>query len=237
MSNKPLRGVVSFVRRGGRLNDRQQRAWDEYADSYLIEIPRADTTTSVDPAYVFNQEKEFGRNARFVLEIGAGVGEAIVADALAHPEENFLGLEVWKIGLAQTIVAARREGPVENMRLIDVDAAAALSTMFADNSVDEVRIFFPDPWPKKKHHKRRIVSPEFLEHIRRIIKPGGDIRLATDWEHYAEHMRDVLDAAEGFERAFADEWAPRFERRVVTKFERRGIAAGHVIRDLHYVVR
>lgn len=232
-----MRSVVSFVRRSSRLNDRQQRAWDQYARDYIVEVPRNDTTTSVDPKYVFEPEEAFGRKARFVLEIGSGVGEAIVADALNNPDEDFLGLEVWNVGLAQTIVAARREGPVANMRLVDVDAAAALPTMFKAQSVDEVRVFFPDPWPKKKHQKRRIVSPDFARDVRRILKPGGDLRLATDWEEYAEQMREVLDAAPGFERSFTGDWAPRFERRVVTKFERRGIAAGHTIRDLHYVVR
>lgn len=232
-----MRSVVSFVRRSSRLNDRQQRAWDQYARDYIVEVPRNDTTTSVDPKYVFEPEEVFGRKARFVLEIGSGVGEAIVADALNNPDEDFLGLEVWNVGLAQTIVAARREGPVANMRLVDVDAAAALPTMFKAQSVDEVRVFFPDPWPKKKHQKRRIVSPDFARDIRRILKPGGDLRLATDWEEYAEQMREVLDAAPGFERSFTGDWASRFERRVVTKFERRGIAAGHTIRDLHYVVR
>lgn len=230
------RSIVSFVRRGGRLNERQQRVWDQYASAYLIDVPRAETTTSVNASYRFNQSSVFGREARLVLEIGSGVGDALVADALAHKDEDFVGLEVWKVGLAQTMITARREGPVENMRLIDADAAAALPTLFADHSVDEVRVFFPDPWPKKKHHKRRIISQEFLSDIRRILKPGGSLRLATDWEHYGLSMRSELDSAPGFRRAFSGDWAPRFERRVITKFERRGIAAGHVIRDLHYMV-
>lgn len=235
MSEQKRREVVSFVRRGERFDARQQRAWDELAADLVLEVPRATSSTSVDPDYRFDPQAVFGRTARFVLEIGSGVGECIVVDAAAHPEEDFLGLEVWKVGLVQTLILARREGP-RNLRLAQVDAAGALGTMFAPQSVDEVRVFFPDPWPKRKHHKRRLLSGGFAQQLRRILVPGGAVRMATDWEHYAVQIRQTFDEAEGFTRGFEGDWAPRFERRPVTKFEGRGVAEGRVIRDLVYVV-
>lgn len=229
------REVVSFVRRGERFDARQQRAWDEMADALVIDVPRAGSSTSVDPQYRFDPATVFGRQARFVLEIGSGVGECLVVDAAAHPDEDFLGLEVWKVGVVQTLILARRDG-ARNLRLAQVDAAGALDTMFAPASVDEVRVFFPDPWPKRKHHKRRLLSAEFAQQLRRLLAPGGAVRIATDWEHYARQIRDTFDAAEGFGRGFDGDWAPRFERRPVTKFEGRGIAEGRAIYDLVYVV-
>lgn len=227
------REIVSFVRRGERLNERQQRAWDQMAPRLVVEPPRAGRSTSVDPGYRFDPAEVFGRRARFVLEIGSGVGETIVHDAAAHPEEDFLGLEVWKVGIVQTLILARREGP-GNLRLMQVDAASALDTLLEPGVVDEVRVFFPDPWPKLKHRKRRLLSAEFAPGLRRVLAEGGVLRIATDWEHYAMQIREVFDTAAGFARAFDGDWAERFERRPVTKFERRGIAEGRPIRDLAY---
>lgn len=235
MPEQKRREIVSFVRRGERLDARQQRAWDELAADLVVEVPRAASSTSVDPDYRFDPAAVFGRSARFVLEIGSGVGECLVTDAAAHRDEDFLGLEVWKVGIAQSLILARREGP-RNLRLAQVDAAGALDTMFAPASVDEVRVFFPDPWPKRKHHKRRLLSAEFVQQVRRLLVPGAALRIATDWEHYAEQIRATLDAAEGFERGFEGDWAPRFDRRPITKFESRGIAEGRAIRDLEYRV-
>lgn len=228
------RDIVSFVRRGERLVPRLQRAWEEMAPALLLDVPRAASSTSVDPHYRFDRAEVFGerRTGRLVLEIGSGVGESLVASAADHGEDDFLGFEVWAVGIAQTFALARRN-EVANIRLAQVDAAKALS-MFDDASIDEVRVYFPDPWHKTKHRKRRLLSARFAPLLRRVIVPGGLIRMATDWQDYALEMRKVFDAAEGFERAFDEDWAERFEGRPVTKFERKGITVGRPIRDLVY---
>lgn len=223
------REVVSFTRRGGRLTERRQKAWDESADFYVVEPPRTNSDTSVDPAYRFDPEAVFGRRAPLVLDIGTGRGESLVHAAKKHPDHDFLGLEVYVPGVAQTLVSARHED-VTNIRLMVVDAVPALTTMLAPRSVAEVRLFFPDPWQKSRHHKRRIVNAEFAALVARVLEPGGVWRLATDWEHYAEQMHEVLTQTPHFD--FSGDWSERFEDRPLTRFEQRGIAEGRTIRDL-----
>jgi tRNA (guanine-N7-)-methyltransferase len=219
---------VSFTRRGGRLSERQQAAWDALSSTYVAEAP------DNDPSYVLDTSALFGREAPLVVEIGTGRGEAIVHAAHEHPELNFLGLEVYVPGVAQTLVTMRHRG-VENIRLMIVNAAEALGTMLPPASVHELRVWFPDPWHKKRHNKRRLVTPAFAELAARVVEPGGTWRLATDWQEYADQMREVLDGSPDFE--FGGDWAPRFEGRPLTRFEHKGMQVDRAIRDLSAVRR
>lgn len=226
---------VSFTRRGGRLTERQQSAWDEMSAAHVLDIPRIGTSnTSVDTSYRFDHEATFGRTAPLVVEIGSGRGEALVHAAHEHPELDFLGLEVYVPGVAQTLVGMRHHG-VTNIRLGIVNAAEALTTMLPPASVHELRLWFPDPWHKKRHNKRRLVTPAFAALAARVIEPGGIWRMATDWQEYADQMRDVVAAAPDFE--FAGDWAPRFEGRPTTHFEGKGLRVERTIRDLMAIRR
>jgi tRNA (guanine-N7-)-methyltransferase len=226
--------TVSFVRRSGRMSEGQERAWADLSPRYLIDVPREVSTTSVahdariDPAAVW------GRSAPLVVEIGSGQGHAIVHAASTRPDVDFLAVEVFKAGLARTMKDADAAG-ARNLRLAEANAPEVLEHLLPPESVDELWVFFPDPWHKKRHVKRRLIAPEFTVLAERALKPGGVLRLATDWEDYALQMVEVMDAAPGFARAFEGEWAPRFEGRVMTAFERKGLAAGREIRDLAYV--
>lgn len=220
---------VSFARRGGRLNDRQQLAWDALADVHLLELPRLGTDTSIDPGHRFDQAAAFGRMAPLVVEIGGGRGEVIVQAAAENPDTDFLALEVYIPGVAQTLVAMQREN-VRNIRIAILNAAEALDTMLEPASVDELWVFFPDPWRKLRHHKRRLVTESFAAQAARVLKPGGVWRLATDWQHYADQMSNVLRNSPDFD---ADgQWTHRFDGRIVTRFETKGTDVGRSIRDL-----
>ncbi|WP_425954625.1 tRNA (guanosine(46)-N7)-methyltransferase TrmB [Xylanimonas sp. McL0601] len=230
---------VSFVRRSGRLTTAQQKAWDERRQDYLVEVPRAVARTSVDPAWTFDAEAVFGRTAPLVVEIGSGQGENVVEAADAHPERDHLAVEVYVPGLAQTIVRAGqrhdRQG-LTNLRLLQVNAAELLETALPEGGVDELWIFFPDPWHKSRHHKRRLITAELAALAARVLRPGGVWRLATDWAEYAKQMLEVGEASPDFRNAHGlGALAPRFEGRVLTAFERKGLAAGRTVTDLEYV--
>ena len=218
---------VSFRRRGGRLTERQQRAWDDLHASHVLDVPRHGPSTSVDPGYRLDVEAAFGRRAQLVVEVGSGRGEALVAAAAAHPEQDFLGLEVYVPGVAQTLVTMRHHG-VTNVRLAVVNATEALATMLHPASVHELWTWFPDPWHKKRHHKRRLVTVPFTQLVARVLEPGGTWRLATDWADYAEVAAAAIAASPHVEGGPV----PRHEGRVLTRFERKGLAAGRAIHDL-----
>ncbi|MFT4213575.1 MAG: tRNA (guanosine(46)-N7)-methyltransferase TrmB [Microbacterium sp.] len=224
---------VSFVRRGGRMSDAQERAWADLSPEYLIEVQRDAASTSVRPDTAIDPVAVFGRAAPLVVEVGSGQGHAIVHAAAHDPEIDFLAVEVFRAGLARTMLDADRAG-VRNLRLVEANAPEVLEHLLPEGSVDEIWIFFPDPWHKTKHHKRRLISPAFPPLAARALRIGGALRLATDWEEYALQMRAVLADAAGFEPGFSGEWAARFEGRVLTAFERKGIAKGREIRDLVY---
>ncbi|WP_422934296.1 tRNA (guanosine(46)-N7)-methyltransferase TrmB [Sinomonas sp. P47F7] len=254
---------VSFVRRGTRLQGRRQQAWEEHASAFVVDVPRHVADTSVHPDYVFNAAAEFGREAPLVVEIGSGLGEAIVAAAEANPERNFLAVEVYRPGLANTLLRIGQRG-LTNVRVVQANAPEVLGTMLAAGSVAELWVFFPDPWHKTKHHKRRLVKDSFAELAARVLAPGGVWRLATDWSGYAQQMRDVVAASPDFRNAHDGErtgaaspltaawasgvdceptgesddaggWGPRFEGRVLTSFENKALKAGRVIFDLEAV--
>lgn len=224
---------VSFVRRSGRMSEAQERAFSDLAPRYLLDVPRAVAWTSVHPEARFDVAAEYGREADLFVEIGSGQGHAIVAAASSRPHDDFLAVEVFRAGLARTMLDADRAG-AQNLRVVEANAPEVLSSYLPEAAAAEVWIFFPDPWHKKRHTKRRLVRPGFGDTAARALRDGGLLRLATDWEDYALQMREVLDAEPLFERAFEGDWAERFDGRVMTAFERKGLAKGRDIRDLVY---
>jgi tRNA (guanine-N7-)-methyltransferase len=224
---------VSFVRRSGRMSEAQERAFAELAPFYLFDVARDVAFTSVHPEARLEPVSVYGRTAPLTVEIGSGQGHAIIAAATSRPETDFLAVEVFRAGLARTMLDADKAG-VRNLRLVEANAPEVLSTLLPEAAASEVWIFFPDPWHKKRHTKRRLVRPGFPETAARALADGGMLRLATDWEDYALQMREVLDASAEFERAFEGDWAERFDGRVMTAFERKGITKGRDIRDLAY---
>ncbi|WP_345752361.1 tRNA (guanosine(46)-N7)-methyltransferase TrmB [Microbacterium rhizophilus] len=229
---------VSFVRRSGRMSEAQERAWSELSPFYAFDVPRDVASTSVHPGARLVPADVYGREAPLTVEIGSGQGHAIVAAASAHPDRDFLAVEVFRAGLARTMLDADRAG-VRNLRLVEANAPEVLETLLPEGSADEVWVFFPDPWHKSRHNKRRLVKEGFGAIAGRALRDGADeggglLRLATDWEDYALQMREVLDAEPEFERAFDGDWAPRFDGRVMTAFERKGLNKGRDIRDLTY---
>jgi tRNA (guanine-N7-)-methyltransferase len=218
---------VSFRRRGGRLTERQQRAWADLHETHVVDVPRHGPSTSVDPSFRLDTAAVFGRQAPLVVEIGSGRGEALVAAAAEHPERDFLGLEVYVPGVAQTLVTMRHRG-VTNVRLVVVNATEALATMLAPASVHELWTWFPDPWHKKRHHKRRLVTVPFTALVARVLEPGGTWRFATDWDDYATVAAEVVTASPYVDGGPVD----RYEGRALTRFESKGGAAGRTIHDL-----
>nr|WP_051619686.1 tRNA (guanosine(46)-N7)-methyltransferase TrmB [Haematomicrobium sanguinis] len=239
---------VSFVRRGSRLQGRRQQAWDEYAPQFVIDVPRLEADTSVDPAYLFDAKATFGREAKLVVEIGSGLGEAIVHAARTNPDTDFLAVEVYRPGLAQTL---QKAGPLglTNLRLIEANAPEVLATTLSEGTVDELWVFFPDPWHKTRHHKRRLVKDSLVPLAARVLKDGGTWRLATDWVEYAAHIAEVLRTAEQFENQHPDTLglpytedgeriagvAPRFAGRILTSFENKAREAGREATDFELV--
>lgn len=177
----------------------------------------------------FDLSERFGRSAPLIIEIGSGIGEATAALAAERPDYNILALEVWLPGVAHTLGLLSDAG-VSNVRLLGVDAIWSLENLVEPDSLSELWTFFPDPWPKKKHHKRRLVTPEFARLVVSRLKPGSSWRLATDWAEYAEQMIAVLDAEPGLTGGRVERWADR----PVTKFERKGVAVDRDIVDLCY---
>ena len=224
---------VSFVRRSGRMSDAQERAWSELAPRYLLPVARDVAETSVARDAEVDPTVVYGRSAPLVVEIGSGQGHAIVHSAASRPEIDFLAVEVFKAGLARTMRDAESAG-ARNLRLVEANAPEVLEHLLPAASVFELWVFFPDPWHKKKHTKRRLVTADFARIAARALRPGGMLRLATDWEDYALQMREVMDASPSFARAFDADWAPRFDGRVMTAFERKGERAERAIRDLTY---
>jgi tRNA (guanine-N7-)-methyltransferase len=224
-----FRRVVSFHPRGGRLNDVQRRAWTEHADAWYLE-------PEMFPAdHPFVGEEVFGRSGPLVLEIGSGMGESTAQMALARPEVNLVAIEVYKPGVAQTFYHLARAG-AQNVRVMRGDGVQILTELVAPGSLSEVWLFFPDPWPKTKHLKRRLVTPEFAELVASRLRRGGAFRLATDWAPYAEQMLAVCSTTKGLRNAYPG-WAARPDFRPKTRFERRGLAAGREIFDLEFVRR
>lgn len=220
-----LREVQSYARRGSRFTPSQLSAWTAHHRDWVIDVERAET-----PGFVLTEV--FGRPAPLIVEIGSGVGEATAALAAARPESNVLALEVWLPGVAASLARVAELGAI-NVRFCGVDAVWALRNLIGTAQLGGLWTFFPDPWPKTKHHKRRLVSREFAALAVDRLAPGAQWRLATDWSDYADRIRGVLDAEPSLEGGPVDRWADR----PVTKFERKGVAAGRTITDLAYTRR
>jgi tRNA (guanine-N7-)-methyltransferase len=215
--------VVSFVNRGGRITVGQQRAWDRHWERLGRDVAGL-------PDGELDLAGWFGRQAPVLLEIGSGMGETTSQLAAAQPEVNYLAIEVYEPGLAQLMLRAEALG-VTNLRLLRGDAVTVLTEHVAPDTLSGVRIFFPDPWPKKKHHKRRLVQREFVALVASRLAVGGRLHLATDWADYADQMLAVCTAEPLLRNEF-DGWAERPDWRPVTKFETRARAEGRVSRDL-----
>jgi len=218
----PHRAIRSFVRREGRITDAQRRALEELLPRFGVTPGEA----TLDFAALF------GRDAPVHLEIGFGNGEVLATMAAAHPQNNYLGIEVHRPGVGMLLRRLEAEG-LANVRVACSDAREFLEQRIPEGSLSGVYVFFPDPWHKKRHQKRRLVQAAFVALLARKLKPGGWLHLATDWEDYARQMLAVLSAAEGFENAAGqNQFAPRPETRPHTRFERRGQRLGHGVRDL-----
>ena len=224
MTQPHHRKIRSFVQRAGRTTTAQKRALKDLMPRFGIPFQE----DALDLGVVF------GRYAPTVLDIGFGDGSALLTLAANHPGRDYLGVEVHEPGIGHLLLQLERAG-LGNVRIIAHDAVEVVRCMLPPEQVDAVNLFFPDPWPKKRHHKRRIVQPGFIQNIARVLKPGGIFHIATDWTDYADHATAVMAGCAQFEalsprQASSD---PLFDR-PTTKFERRGIALGHTVTDLHF---
>lgn len=234
----------SFTRRQRAIPQNLERTMAQHAERYVVPVRRSVGWTTVAADFRIDPAELFGREAPLTIEIGPGTGEQVVAAAKRWPERNFLAFEVYQPGIAKLVSRAVAEG-VTNVRVIEADAQQALPIVLPDASVDEIWTFFPDPWRKARHRKRRLVSDDFALEVSRLLVDGGVWRVATDWDDYAWQMRDVIEACPLLENPHAGErpdpndpegdrggFAPRFEGRIVTHFETRGHDAGRVAHDV-----
>ena len=209
------------------MTDGQRNAFENSWSTYGLKL--ADGAIDTDTV--------FGRSGPKVLEIGFGMGDSLLQMAAAEPATDFIGIEVHPPGVGTIMNIAQSEG-ISNLRVYLADANDVLEECFPPQSIDRLQLYFPDPWHKKKHNKRRIVQPQFVQLVREKLRPGGVLHMATDWQHYAEQMLETLDEAEGFENiAGIGEYSPRPDYRPMTKFEKRGERLGHGVWDLIYKKR
>jgi tRNA (guanine-N7-)-methyltransferase len=221
---KYIRKVRSFVKREGRLTKGQAKAIADYWSSMGLEHRNG----------MIAPRQLFGNDQPVVLEIGFGMGKSLVAMAKAAAELNFIGIEVHKPGVGACIALAQ-EQELKNLKVYEHDAIEILADCIPDQSLSTVQLFFPDPWHKKKHHKRRIVQADFVATIRQKLKIGGVFHMATDWQNYAECMLDDMRCAAGFQNLSATgDYVPRPDTRPLTKFEHRGQTLGHGVWDLQF---
>jgi tRNA (guanine-N7-)-methyltransferase len=224
--NEPThRPIRSFVMRTGRMTTGQARALEDLWPRYGVEYSPA--TLSLDQV--------FGRHAPRTLEIGFGNGEHLASLATAHPERDYFGIEVHRPGVGHLLMLAEKNG-LTNLRVSTHDAVEVLRDQVPPGSLDEVLLLFPDPWHKKRHHKRRLVQPPFVELVASRLASGGVFKLATDWENYAQQMLEVLSSAHAlFENLSpTGDWMPRPDERAPTRFEKRGARLGHGVWDLAF---
>jgi len=215
------RRIRSFVRREGRITSAQRNAlgalWPKYG---------------LDASSLLEPDKIFGRKAPLTLEIGFGNGAALALMAAADPATDFIGIEVHRPGIGRLLLELERQG-LGNVRIFREDAVQVMQQCLPPACLDRILLFFPDPWHKKRHHKRRIVQPEFIEMAARLLRPVGLLHMATDWEDYAAQMLEVTQRSTAFRNcAGSGNYSPRPEYRPVTRFEQRGLKLGHGVRDL-----
>jgi len=227
----PFRRVIkSYVLRAGRMGPGQTRAFEAHGPRFLLDY---DAARTLDPVAAF------GRVAPLIMEIGFGMGGATADIAQARPQDNFLCCEVHEPGVG-ALLKLCGERNIENIRIIRHDAVEVLDHMVPQNSLDGVHIFFPDPWHKSRHHKRRLIQPPFVNRLARHLRPGGYLHLATDWEPYAQQMLQVLQGEALLANTAlpgGEAYVPKPEYRPLTKFENRGLKLGHGVWDLVFVRR
>ncbi len=213
--------IRSFIRRQGRATVGQQKMIDEAWDEYCL-----------DPDKDYDFDQVFGRSAPLIVEIGFGNGSSLAAMAEANPELNYLGIEVHKPGVGHLMLLLQQKG-LSNVKIYHHDAIEVLEDKIADCSLAGVHLFFPDPWHKRRHHKRRIVRPSFVDLLVKKLKHNGYFHAATDWEHYAHDMLETLSVCQALQNSSADNsFCPRPDYRPLTKFEQRGLRLGHGVWDL-----
>ena len=219
------RTIKSFVLRTGRVSNRQQQGLDQWLPDYIMP----------EPVSAWSLSSEFGRTADTVAEIGFGMGGSLLSMAKARPDLNFLGIEVHLAGIG-SLAADLHDEQVTNVRVAPFDAVEVFTHCLVDHSLAGVQIFFPDPWPKARHHKRRLIQTEFINMLVKKVKVGGFVHCATDWQNYAEHMHDVLSKQPALRNQNPDgDYVPRPDTRPLTKFEQRGERLGHGVWDLIYI--
>ncbi|PJD90548.1 MAG: tRNA (guanosine(46)-N7)-methyltransferase TrmB [Legionella sp.] len=217
-----LRRIKSFVLRAGRLSPRQKLGLETWLPDYQLTL--GETPWDLTAC--------FGRSADVVIELGFGMGQTLITMAQASPHINFLGIEVHQAGIG-SLAAELHDHAIQNVRIAPYDAVDVLQRAIAPNALSGINIFFPDPWPKARHHKRRLIQPDFINLVLKKIKPGGFIHLATDWQEYAMHMLEVLAPnPDLLNKHPGGGFIPRPESRPLTKFEQRGMNLGHEVWDL-----
>ncbi len=220
------RSIRSFVRREGRITSAQRQAVEQLWPQF-----------GLGKADLSDLDRVFGRRAPRFLEIGCGTGDAIISLAQSNPDNDYIGIEVYLPGLGSMLQKIRACG-LSNVRLLRDDAMECLQDAILDHSFDGIMVFFPDPWPKKRHHKRRLIQPEFLSLVAKKLKRKGRLYLATDWQDYADHILEITsDHPDLINLAGPAQYAPRPAWRPMTRFERRGLRLGHTVRDFLFVPR
>ena len=225
----PRRGIRSFVLRAGRMGSGQVKAMETLGPLYVLPYKAA----------LLDFDQAFGRHAPTILEIGFGMGDATAQIAAARPQDDFIGIEVHTPGVGALLQRIQERG-LTNLRLLQHDAVEVLRDMIAPGSLAGIHVYFPDPWHKKKHNKRRLIQAPFVHDLASRLAPGGYLHCATDWQPYAEQMLEVLGGEPTLEnsaKSTADGYAPRPDWRPLTKFENRGIKLGHGVWDLVFTKR
>ena len=216
------KSIRSFVIRAGRMTDAQKKAYEASWPVYGLQLD--DGMVDLDVL--------FGRSAPKILEIGFGMGDSLIQMAAAAPESDFIGIEVHPPGIGTIMIAAKTK-EISNLKLYLADANDVLDECIEDDSIDRIQLYFPDPWHKKKHNKRRIVQSNFVRQVRAKLSCEGIFHMATDWQPYAEQMLEIMSEADGFENcAGTEQYSPRPDYRPLTKFEKRGERLGHGVWDL-----
>jgi len=214
--------LKSYVIRSGHFTDAQKKAYASLAENYVI--PFAEEKLDL--------KKNFANTRNVTLEIGFGMGVTTAEIAQANPDKNYIGMEVHRPGIGRLLWEIEKRS-LSNIRIIEYDAVYAVEKMIPDASLEAVHIFFPDPWPKKRHRKRRLVQRPFTETLAKCLKPGGYLYMVTDWEDYALHALEELNATASLKNAY-ESFAPPQKWRPVTKFEQKGLTKEHVIRELYF---